>query len=89
VDDRFVEVARVQGPVEAELVRGLLVSYGITVRLGARVPHSVLPFTVDGLGEVRILVPAEDEDTANDLIARHRQAGLIVLDGEKPPHEAS
>lgn len=82
-----VEVARVHGPVEAELVRALLESYGITVAVSALVPHSVWPFTVDGPGRVGILVAREDEPAATDLLARHRQAGFSMIKHADPAVE--
>ena len=76
-DLRGEEVARVQGPIEVEVVRGILESYGIAVSLGSRLP--IWPFTVDGLGEVRIFVAPAAAATARDVLARHRRAGLLVL----------
>jgi len=85
VDDITVEIATVQGPVEAELVRGILESNGIAVVTATRVPHSVWPFTVDGLGEVRIRVSVADADRARDLLGHHRQAGLVLIDSDGEP----
>jgi hypothetical protein len=82
MDEQRVEVARVQGPVETEVVRQLLGSYGIDSYLTSRVQHSILPFTVDGLGEVRILVAAKDAGRARQLLAEHRQGGIDVVSDE-------
>ena len=85
----LVEVAVVHGPVEAAVVRGLLECYDIPVTLEAGIPHAIWPFTIDGPGEVRVLVNAEDAFAATDLIARHRQAGLVVLPGQAKPTDAA
>ena len=79
-----VEVALVHGPVEAELVRGLLESYAIAVRLDARFPHAILPLCIEGPGEVRVLVAADDAPLAAELIAGHRRAGLKLLAAADP-----
>ena len=83
----LVLVARVQGPLEAELVRGLLASYGIAVSLATQIPHSVLPLSVDGLGEVRVFVAREDEETAREVIAGHRRSGLAIVPREPAPDD--
>ncbi len=69
----FVTVYRVWGDSEAQVIKGLLESSGIRCRLVSHVPHSVYPVTVDGLGEVRIMVPREQEEEARALIAAYRE----------------
>jgi hypothetical protein len=66
---------------EAAMIRQLLESYGIPVQVVSDVPHTVLPLSVDGLGEVRILVPADRLHEARELLAEHRRQGLEVIDG--------
>jgi len=66
---------------EAALIRQLLASYGIPCQVVSDVPHTVLPLSVDGLGEIRILVPAARWDEAQALLADHRRHGLQVLPG--------
>ena len=72
---------------EAAMVRQILASYGIPCQVVSDVPHTVLPFTVDGLGEVRILVPAERLDEARELLAEHRRQGLELVDGDRESNE--
>lgn len=72
---------------EAEMVRQILASYGIPCQVVSDVPHSVLPFTLDGLGEVRILVPAGRLDEARELLAEHRREGLEIVDGGRESNE--
>jgi hypothetical protein len=67
---------------EAAIIRQLLESYGISCRVTSDVPHSVLPLTVDGLGELRLLVPPGRLDEARSLLAEHRREGLGLVPGE-------
>ena len=66
---------------EASLIRQLLGSYGIPSQVVSDVPHALLPLSVDVLGEIRVLVPAEHWADAQALIADHRRHGLRVLRG--------
>ena len=66
---------------EAAMVRQLLESYDIPCRLASDVPHTVWPISVDGLGEIRILVPASRVEEAGAILAEHRRQGLHVVDG--------
>jgi len=66
---------------EAMIVRQLLESRGIPCQVVSDVPHSVLPLTVDGLGEIRILVPAGRLVEARAVLAEQLRQGLEVLDG--------
>lgn len=74
---------------EALLVRQLLGSYGIPCQVVSDVPHTVLPLSVDGLGEIRILVPASRFDEACSLLADHLRHGLEVVDGGKTPAQGN
>jgi hypothetical protein len=67
---------------EAAMIKQLLETYGIPCQIVSDVPHTVLPLSVDGLGEVRILVPAERLEDAKNLLAEHRRQGLEMLDGD-------
>jgi hypothetical protein len=60
---------------EAELVRGLLESYGIPCSVISDITHSVVPLTVDGLGEIRLSVPEEAVEEAERILSEHRAAG--------------
>jgi hypothetical protein len=68
-----VVVFRSSGDVEAEIVRALLDSYDIPCSLNSDITHLAYPFTVDGLGEVRISVPAPLAEDARAIIEAHRQ----------------
>ena len=58
----------VQGPVEAEVIKSLLESHGISVFLKGLVVQSVHAFSADGLGKITVLVREEDFETAKQLI---------------------
>jgi tRNA (pseudouridine54-N1)-methyltransferase len=53
---------------KAQLIRGLLEDFGIPVNLVTHVPPSVLPITVDGLSEVRIMVRPRDLRRAREIV---------------------
>ncbi|HEU5179683.1 MAG TPA: DUF2007 domain-containing protein [Candidatus Polarisedimenticolia bacterium] len=61
---------------EAELVRGLLESYGIPCQVISHITHSVVPLTVDGLGEIRLSVPDEAADEAREILEAHQLSGV-------------
>jgi len=79
-NDDLVEVARVYGPFEADLIKNFLGSYGIEAIVRGRTAPFVYPFTVDGLAEFKVLVGAEDRAKAEDLIAAMPAPG----DAEEP-----
>ncbi len=54
------------------MVRQLLDSHGIRCSVSSQVPHSVIPLSVDGLGEVRIHVSPEALDEARRVVAAYR-----------------
>ena len=60
---------------EAELVRGILESYGIPCRIRSSISHQVYPFTMDGLGEIRLEIPSEAAEEARRIIEEHLSAG--------------
>jgi len=65
-------VYRTWSDLEAQLIKGILELYGIPVSLSTDISHTLYPFTVDGLGETRILVPRQAEGEAQDIIAGHQ-----------------
>ena len=67
-----VVVYRTWSDLEAQLVKGILELYGIPVGLSTDISHLLYPFTLDGLGETRVLVPLEAESEAQTILAGHR-----------------
>jgi len=66
----LVEVHKAWGPAEAEVIKSMLESYGISCLMRGKVLQSVLPFTADGMGEIKILVPKKDLAKAKNLIGQ-------------------
>ncbi len=62
-------VYRTAGLLQAEVVKGRLESAGIPVMLDYESLGRVMGLTVDGLGEVRVLVPDDRADDARQLLA--------------------
>ncbi len=71
-------VYRAAGMAEAEIVKGFLESEGIPVDLDYESAGKIYGLTVDGLGEVRILVPADWADEAREALARHPKKGNFL-----------
>jgi hypothetical protein len=69
---------RTWGDAEAIVVHQLLEQYGIWSRLEPDLPHAVLPLSLDGLGEVRVVVLARRYDEAVQLLAEHRRQGFSL-----------
>jgi len=57
---KIVELCRVSCESEALAIKSLLSGQGIECMFKANIDHSVYPFTIDGLGEVRIKVISKD-----------------------------
>lgn len=53
---------------EAEMIKAILEEHGIHCMLTSDITHAVYPFSVDGLGEIRIYVPQEEAKEARDII---------------------
>ena len=67
-NEELVEVYRAVGEAEAQLIQGLLESYGIPCLLGSNAARSVHAFAVDGMGEVRVMVWEQTADKARALL---------------------
>jgi len=72
---RLVELCRVMGPVEAEVIKNFLESQGIDCILQGQMVQSVYPILVDGLGETRVLVAEEDFEAATQLLETRGDGG--------------
>ncbi|MEW6216089.1 MAG: DUF2007 domain-containing protein [Candidatus Bipolaricaulota bacterium] len=63
------------GEPQAQLVASFLRGEGIPIQFRSHVPPSVYPFTVNGLAEVQILVPAADLARAQEALAAFEAGG--------------
>ena len=76
-------IFRTWDDTEAELIRGLLESYGIPCSVISDITHAVVPLTVDGLGEIRLSVPEEAAEEAEGILSEHQKTGPVLV----PPAE--
>jgi hypothetical protein len=67
---KITEVYRASGEAEALVIKSLLESNGIPCLLRSNAAPSVHVFTVDGMGEFRIMVNETMAEEARNLIAR-------------------
>ncbi len=70
-DERLVELVNIQGEMEADILTGILESEGIRVLKKSNMAHGALPFTVDGMGEVKLCVMEEDVTMARIVIKEY------------------
>ena len=66
--DKMVAVYRASGEAEALVIKSLLESYGIPALLKSNAAPSVHMFTVDGMGEVRVMVWEAMSARARELL---------------------
>ena len=64
----FVVVSKVQGDIIANVLKSHLESEGIPALLKYEAAGRLYGITVDGIGEVRILVPREYTEEAKSII---------------------
>ena len=65
---KMTEVYRATGEAEAQVIKGLLESNGISCLLRSNAAPSVHVFTVDGMAEFRVMVWEAEEGKARELI---------------------
>lgn len=96
-EEELVELISVQGEMNARVLVSILEGEGIDVMIKSNQTFGALPFTVDGMGEVRLLVRAEDLPRAKALIEEYakdpwaldetaRRALEDWMPPEGPPH---
>ena len=67
-NDKLVEVYKASNEMEAQVIRGLLESYDIPCFLKSHAAPSVHMFTVDGMGEFKVMVLDSMANRAKKLI---------------------
>ncbi len=60
------------GPLAAEIVKGKLESAGIPAMLKSEA-RNTFPFTIDGMGQVEVLVSKDHEQQARELLTPDTQ----------------
>ncbi len=68
-DMKIVQVFAAQGLAESDVIQSMLESIGIESMTRGHSVLSVHPFTMDGMGEVRILVAEPDAEVARQAIS--------------------
>jgi hypothetical protein len=63
-------VATTSGMAQAKIIVGRLESEGISTKLQYEAAGAIYAITIDGLGEVRILVPVVDWERAKEILSR-------------------
>jgi hypothetical protein len=76
--DKLVTIYQAMGQPEAEIVRGRLEVEGILAIFKYESIGSVYGLTVNGLGQVKVQVPAKYADKAREIISP--EAGETELD---------
>jgi len=72
-DEETVLLTVVYNDVEANLIRTILDEAGIDCLLITQVPHSIYPFTVNGLAETKIKVLASELENAKAVLADSKE----------------
>jgi len=81
MEDEKWKVAHVAaGMIDANIVAGRLETDGIPVKLKYEAVGVLYGLTVDGLGEVKVLVPAGYMEKALEALAHHYEEADIVTD---------
>ena len=64
----MVQVYKASNELEAQVIKGLLESYGIPCFLKSHAAPSVHMFTINGMAEVKVMVLDSMADRAKELI---------------------
>ena len=88
-DDLWEVVATASGMTQANIIVGRLASDCIRTRLRYEAAGPIYAITIDGLGEVRILVPVPDWERAKEILSRSYDDGELPWekDSGAPPTE--
>jgi hypothetical protein len=80
-----VEIARVQGAINAEPILAALRANGIPARTVGEALGSVYGLTLDGLGEVAVVVAAEHAEAAREFLAAAEKDQLSIAEDAVDP----
>ncbi len=72
-EGKLKELVSVQGEIEAKIIYGILESEGIRVLIKSNMASGALPFTADGMGNVRLFVLEDDHASAEEIIREFRK----------------
>lgn len=69
----LIPIHSVQGTMEADLIQAMLEASGIRSVTRSTATASVHPFTMDGLGEITVVVSDEDAEEARRVIKEYTE----------------
>jgi len=75
--NEWVNICSVSGMTTAKIITGRLESEDIPTRLRYEAAGPIYAITVDGLGEVRILVPAPEQERARAILSQTYEEGEL------------
>ena len=78
-----IELIRVPGGINAESILAALHGRGIPARLRGEAVGAIYGLTLDGLGEMSILVPQEYAEEARSILAAGEHGDLLLGDGDR------
>ncbi len=73
-NEKMVEVYKAQNAMEAQVIKGLLESFDIPCFLKSNAAPSVHVLTMDGMGEVKVMVLESLAERARELIVSKEDA---------------
>ena len=73
-NEKMVEVYKAQNAMEAQVIKGLLESFNIPCFLKSNAAPSVHVLTMDGMGEVKVMVLESLAERARELIVSKEDA---------------
>jgi hypothetical protein len=77
-----VQLVRIPGGINAESIIAALRGRGIPVRAKGEIVGAIMGLTLDGLGEVTLLVPEEYIEEARAILDAGEHGDLLMRDGD-------
>jgi len=87
VDEEWVLVDKVQGQVQAELLKGLLEAQGFRVWLNQQGAARAYAVAVGSLGLVEILVPSSEAEQAKQVLEAYYRGDFEDMDLQEPEND--
>lgn len=89
--NEWIIICSVSGMTMAKIITGRLESEDIPTRLRYEAAGPIYAITVDGLGEVRILVPAPEQERARAILSQTYEDGELAWENviPEPPPEGN
>jgi hypothetical protein len=69
-EERWVVACSASGMTNAHIISGRLESDGVPTKLKYEAAGTIYAITIDGLGEVKIMVPAEYQERARIILSQ-------------------